>query len=381
MNRRDWSDALGERLRSAEVSPSSNVWERVELSADSINRPYRRIDIMKWTAAVAAIVVAGVVAINTLYAPSEDVTPIDTLATSTSISIEESETIETIVTESVIDMSSGDINDFIHPAINPDQDVVVAVSDMVVVESAAAAVDEPIDIEQRTNTQPKEEARESKNAPIIEMPMRRRGVRNGGENMLALNFGGGVNKANSGGISTPKAIPMSVLSPFGAPQTSFIDSYRASDIKHHQPINVTLSFSHNISGRWSIVSGVGYTALISDVKKANNDSSITQRLNFIGTPIRFDYNITGNDRFCLYSGLGAQGEYCLSARVGEVSIDECKWHLSTNMVIGGEYRVIEWFSLYCEPELSYYLTDTTLNTYRNENPLSFTMRFGVRFTL
>ncbi len=158
------------------------------------------------------------------------------------------------------------------------------------------------------------------------------------------------------------------------------DDYRESSFRHHQPLSFGISVRKELRYGLSVESGVNYTMLRSDVRKPFATDDMSQKLHYIGVPLRLNWQCYEQGRFSLYIGVGGMAEKCLSAKLGTQSIDEKSWQWSLNGAIGAQYRLGGLVGLYFEPEASYYLTETTLRTARTETPLSLTLRLGVRLS-
>ena len=66
----------------------------------------------------------------------------------------------------------------------------------------------------------------------------------------------------------------------------------------------------------------------------------------------------------------------------EKSLDTSPWQFSLNGSAGAEYKLTDFFSLYAEPGLGYYLKDgSTTPTIYQDRPLNFNLSFGLRFNL
>ncbi|MFI3281045.1 MAG: outer membrane beta-barrel protein [Rikenellaceae bacterium] len=160
-----------------------------------------------------------------------------------------------------------------------------------------------------------------------------------------------------------------------------LDSYAPIEAKHYMPISFALSFAYHLGERWSLESGVNYSRLISDLMMPYSRRTSRQDLQFVGMPLRVNYKIYNSKSLALYSGAGPQVERCIVSKLDSKSISEKPWHLSVAGVVGLQYNITNWFGLYAEPEVHYYLTTTELSTIRNDSPLSLNVRFGLRFML
>ncbi len=74
-------------------------------------------------------------------------------------------------------------------------------------------------------------------------------------------------------------------------------------------------------------------------------------------------------------------EKCLKASVGRRSYDEKRLQWAGEAFAGVEFILWKSTSLYLQPTVSYWFTDTDLVTYRTETPLVFSVNAGLRFHL
>ena len=173
------------------------------------------------------------------------------------------------------------------------------------------------------------------------------------------------------------------------------------ETKHHErPLTIRLSLSRRISNRWSLATGLNYSYMKSTFESGNENTSIhrTQRLQYIGIPLKFDYRIAGNNRWSLYTTGGIELDIPVSARISTRYIyngtnDPLKespnittrirapWQWSVNTGIGTQYQIVPHLDLYLEPSLNYYIpTSNAIETYRSEHPLIFSLPFGIRLS-
>ena len=154
--------------------------------------------------------------------------------------------------------------------------------------------------------------------------------------------------------------------------------YDESSFRHHLPLSFGLTVRKEFPYGLSLESGVVYTLLRSDVRLRYSSEDVSQKLHFIGIPLRLNWQFVEWGRFSAYIGAGGLAEKCVSAKFGSENVDEDALQWSLLGVIGAQYRLGHAVGLYFEPEASYYLTDTELCTSRSEAPLSLTLRLGVR---
>ena len=157
-------------------------------------------------------------------------------------------------------------------------------------------------------------------------------------------------------------------------------NYEDYSFRHHQPLSFGLSVRKEFAHGLSLESGVNYTLLWSDVRMQSSREDISQKLHFIGVPLRLNWQFLETGRFSMYVGAGGMLEKCVSAKFGTKSVDEPKVQWSVAGAVGAQYRLGNYVGLYFEPEVSHYFTETTLRTSRTDSSLSLTLRLGVRLS-
>lgn len=150
--------------------------------------------------------------------------------------------------------------------------------------------------------------------------------------------------------------------------------------RHHQPLGLGFSVRREFRHGLSLESGLVYTLLRSDVRKPFASDDIAQQLHFVGIPLRVNWQFLHRRGFHLYIGAGGQIEKCVYAKFGSKVVTEHGVQWSAFGVAGAEYRFGRTVGLYFEPELSYYFTRTELRTARTDDPLTLTLRLGLRFS-
>lgn len=160
---------------------------------------------------------------------------------------------------------------------------------------------------------------------------------------------------------------------------SSVDSVQTTQIeqrvRHRQPIHFGFSLRYWLNDHWSMESGLSYTRLSSDITITKDDLTTVreQRLNYIGLPLSISYDLWKTKHF---------GLYVLAGGMIEKSLDTSPWQFSLNGVVGAEYILTDFFSLYAEPGLGYYFKDgSSTPTIYQDHPLNFNLSFGLRFNL
>ena len=178
-----------------------------------------------------------------------------------------------------------------------------------------------------------------------------------------------------------------------------------SERKYHEhPRTIELSLSYPISKCWSLTSGLSYTRMKSTFESDDGNmlTRRTQKLYYVGLPLKLRYTLLEKNRWQLYAsgGIGLDipvrgkettqylyiGPYqpergdslilpTTDARV------KAPWQWSVNMGAGVQYQLLPHVNAYFEPRLQYYIpTGNPVETYRTEHPFDLSLPFGIRFT-
>ena len=164
---------------------------------------------------------------------------------------------------------------------------------------------------------------------------------------------------------------------------------------HEKPITFGLSLTKTLNDRWSIETGVQYSLLRSSFTMGSGMNSIqkSQKIHYIGIPVKLSYRIVDYKRLSAYGSVGAAMNIPIKGRVKqELVTDTMSMHMSSwnvsppvqwsvNASVGVQYELAPGLSLYLEPTLNYYIpTGSSTHTIWTEHPFSFTMPMGIRFT-
>ena len=174
-----------------------------------------------------------------------------------------------------------------------------------------------------------------------------------------------------------------------------------TETKHHErPLTLQLSLSRQLDSHWSLATGLSYTRMKSTFESGNEKTLIhrTQRLHYLGIPLKLGYRVVGGNRWSLYTTGGVQLDIPVSARLttqyiyggsytlignppGIDAAISAPWQWSVGVGIGAQYRIVPHLNLFLEPNLNYLIpTSTDIENYRTEHPFSLSLPFGIRFT-
>ena len=170
--------------------------------------------------------------------------------------------------------------------------------------------------------------------------------------------------------------------------------------RHERPLTLQLSLSRQLNSHWSLATGLSYTRMKSTFESGNENTIIhrTQRLHYLGIPLKLGYRVVGGNRWSLYSTGGVQLDIPVSARLttqyiyggsyapigNSPDIDatiSAPWQWSVGVGIGAQYQIVPHLNVYLEPSLNYFIpTSTDVESYRTEHPFDLSLPFGIRFT-
>ena len=170
--------------------------------------------------------------------------------------------------------------------------------------------------------------------------------------------------------------------------------------RHERPLTLQLSLSRQLNSHWSLATGLSYTRMKSTFESGNENTIIhrTQRLHYLGIPLKLGYRVVGGNRWSLYSTGGVQLDIPVSARLttqyiyggsyapigNSPDIDatiNAPWQWSVGVGIGAQYQIVPHLNVYLEPSLNYFIpTSTDVESYRTEHPFDLSLPFGIRFT-
>lgn len=384
INNNDWSKAVSDLLRDAETPTSNELWKRVEASSGYVAKP-NHFRIIKWTVATAAILILGLL-LNGIWDKDETMTNHQNPVIISNVA--DTNFIDTLETETTV-INIDNINSIIvakntsitHNTKSTNDSYNKIIKEDTIITPQQPKKQQKQQKQQRGANNAKKSDDKTPNTYRQHFNNTIHDIKKDKKTLLSVNFGGGTSKSNYLAIKNPYLIANSLLSNGNKTESSFSEMYELSDISHKQPFNVTLKVGHSFNNNFSIGSGLSYTLLLSKVTLYKENSSTTQKLQYLGLPLWINYDVFSYNDFSLYVGAGTQLEYCISAKVENKIIQENKWQTSVNTMIGAKYNINDWINIYCEPDLSYYFTSTKLKSIRNDHPLNFTVRFGIGFTL
>ena len=174
-----------------------------------------------------------------------------------------------------------------------------------------------------------------------------------------------------------------------------------TETKHHErPLTLQLSLSRQLNNRWSLSTGLSYTRMKSTFQGGNENTLIhrTQKIHYLGIPLRLNYRLTGGKRWSLYTSGGLQLDLPVSSTLStqyiyggpyadidtpsavETTIN-APWQWSFGIGAGVQYEIVPHLKVYLEPSLNYYIPSSeTVETYRTEHPFDLSLPLGIRIS-
>lgn len=397
-NNEKWIDALREKLNDySEPAPASG-WEQLERqlrpSVEKRIYPYRR-----WTmaAAVALLVVASSLSLYFLGTPAADEirhTSVPALAVAPDVLPEPSlPDVQLTETEPVRQLENSPTNNA--------RVLAKAENTLPVVEEEAIAMTgEESATEKEVMTPPvekKREVRRPSGRDKLHLPQSEKSAPRKGKWSVGLSVGNGGGTSMDGGeldyTPTPQRVSLmdvandAVTIPADK-ELVFEDGVpylRAPgpepEIEHHLPVSVGVSVRKSLSKGFSIETGLTYTLLSSDIKVQGMNRVESQKLHYLGIPVRANWNFFDKKHFTLYVSGGGMVEKCVYGKVAGEKVNVRPLQLSVMGAVGAQYNATRHIGIYVEPGVAYFFDDgSRVQTIRKETPFNFNLQGGIRFT-
>ena len=163
-----------------------------------------------------------------------------------------------------------------------------------------------------------------------------------------------------------------------------------SEAKYALPVNIGIQGQIKVASFLSVGFGVGYTWLSSryEALVAKKYYHVKQNLHYIGIPVNVYFTLLDKRNLYLYANVGGAVEkgikasYTLTDYEGVIRETSAKidgFQYSANAGIGLEYRFIDKFGLYIEPNVVYYINSHIPASIRTDQPLQIKAEIGLRF--
>ncbi|MCQ2187814.1 MAG: hypothetical protein MJY73_05645 [Bacteroidales bacterium] len=149
------------------------------------------------------------------------------------------------------------------------------------------------------------------------------------------------------------------------------------EARHHRPVSFGITLTYPLVRNVFLESGLSYTFLRSEFAGNLGD----QRLHFLGVPLKLGYRFDTPSNFSVALSAGAMAEKCIYGELFGSRIAVKEPLFSAVATASLYYSLGQNLSLFVAPDLSYYFTRTSVPTYRTERPLSMTLRLGVNVNI
>lgn len=166
------------------------------------------------------------------------------------------------------------------------------------------------------------------------------------------------------------------------------------------PFSVGLGIRVYFTPRFSVGTGLDYSLLSRNfggtytqvdqgviTKTLNGD--VNHRMQYIGIPVNFYYDILTGGRTKLYVHAGGEAEYCISNKYNIISGSDNLTlsnpvkglQYSVGAGVGVEFKLSKTVGLYLDPGVNYYFHCDQPKNVRTERPLMLDFEAGLRFDL
>ncbi len=170
-----------------------------------------------------------------------------------------------------------------------------------------------------------------------------------------------------------------------------------TDTRHYRPVRFALSLAWEFVPHLSLVSGVGYSYLVSDMSSGTRDSryDIRQTLHYVGVPLSLNWSLPLAPRLDFYLSGGGMVEKCVygqsvtsyiidSRRQGQdssrIAVEPLQW--SVRASAGLAWRFSDRMGGFVEPGLvRYFDNGSPVQTVYGARPLNFDLSLGLRLSL
>lgn len=200
------------------------------------------------------------------------------------------------------------------------------------------------------------------------------------DSSIGANFGGKIDfsQTANGILSIPQGEELVFKN--GLPYLQKRGPQIAS-IDHKQPLSFGLSVRKGLAKGFSIETGLMYTYLASDIRYEGSNDKVSQKLHYIGIPLRANWNFVDKKAFIMYVSGGGAVEKCVYGKVGSEDETVKPLQFSVMGAVGAQYNISNRVGLYVEPGVAYFFDDgAEIETIRKENPCNFTLQGGIRLT-
>lgn len=407
----DWTKQMKQKLEGHEMTPPAGLWEDISQQMGLEPKPAPKVTFMRRYYWVAAAVVLALVGFFAFYQFDENqsqpqLTAHNKPATATQT--------DDIAKTADVDLAADAAQPsaiakqprlLAHTPITPKQDMNKAETVTAETQQETAEVSQEVAVpsqemaetsQEPSNDSPMVAASHPKQTylPDISEPYTTSSKSDDSDRWtIGLSGSNGLLLAANNSLQTQENVPL--YNDFYSDPATYLNAinkyYATNEIKtvpdvvykHHIPVRFGLSLQYQLSDRLSLLSGISYTYLKSDISsQLLGSQSIKQTLSYFGIPVGLSWKVWSSQNFHVYLTGSTLIEKCIDANVSDGDINERPWQWSVNASAGAEYNITRQFGLYLEPSLGYYFNDgSSLQHYYKEHPLAPSIQFGLRLHL
>ncbi len=222
---------------------------------------------------------------------------------------------------------------------------------------------------------------------------------------LTLTSGGNLLAQSTTGVSKGYGVPSHPGLPSNTPAVkstispAMLSRNRASTTEetHQQEFRFSLGVAYRFAPRWSVGTGISYTALQSDycTVSGSTETRTTRYSHYLGVPLNVQFHLVEWEQFSLYLSAGPMLETLTDAKsemngyVGgrratsnreKLSLNDLRWSL--NAGAGAAWQFSRNCALFVQPGLSWHLpSGSEIENIYTTHPLAFNLDLGFRWYL
>ena len=157
--------------------------------------------------------------------------------------------------------------------------------------------------------------------------------------------------------------------------------YIVMTANHSIPVTFGLDVGLLITPRLSVVSGAELSIYKSKFIGTIMDQTATQKVCYLGIPLRMEWAVWNNGQFSAWLGAGGKVDRLDYGKFGNKKLTDNAFNWSAVVNAGLRYDILENVGLYLAPEMSWYFKpdNPAILTYRTENPLMVSANAGLIF--
>lgn len=150
------------------------------------------------------------------------------------------------------------------------------------------------------------------------------------------------------------------------------EEYVKEKINYHIPFVISLSLQKQLSKKWSIVTGLQYTRMETDIIRSDSRKVTTQIGHYIGIPLQVRNHFFNNSKLSYYTSYGV---------TLHLPVDN-KFSVQAAISSGAGllYKITPHAGLFIEPAINYYFKGNNTPIMWKEHPLEITIPIGVSYS-